>query len=89
MLEVQCKASCRVPRGRGVSAGVYGEQVPVARLQPGEAVGAGPVGLPRSGTPYPAEGLLVRIPTVASLGACFAPLGGQIDFEQGFALLKN
>lgn len=49
----------RPERARGFGRR-HGAQGPGARRQPGEAVGAGPVGLPRRGTPYPAEGLRDR-----------------------------
>jgi hypothetical protein len=39
------KTSCRVPIGRGVSAGVHSEQVPEAPAG-GEAVAPAPVGVP-------------------------------------------
>jgi hypothetical protein len=51
----------RVPRGRGVSDTVNGEQVPVALGDAeGEAVAPAPVGVPHRGRAYPAEGLRVH-----------------------------
>jgi len=61
------KGSRRVPRGRGVSAAVYGEQVPAALgCAEGEAVAPAPVGVPRRGRAYPAEGLRIRPGTLTS-----------------------
>ena len=52
----------RVPRGRGVSGSVFQERVPLLRRwdRRSEPVGAGPVGLTRSVTPYPGEGPRLR-----------------------------
>lgn len=52
----------RVPRGRGVSVAVFGEQVPEALgIAEGEAVAPAPVGVPHRGRAYPAEGLRIRL----------------------------
>ena len=45
--ETHGQACRRVPRGRGVSAGVHGEQVPEAPACRGEAVAPAPVGVPK------------------------------------------
>jgi hypothetical protein len=65
----------RVPRGRGVSAGVSYWQVPEARRQPGEPVGAGPVGL-AVGDPVSRRRSAGRPATFTQAGALFAPFGG-------------
>jgi hypothetical protein len=59
-LKVLRQAGRRVPRGRGVSAGVIGEQVPEAPACRGSAVGPAPVGgRPQAGVRIPPKALRI------------------------------